>query len=715
MSETTKNGALGLAFDPGDGIATLTLQMSGTANKINEEFAEGMAEALQWALEQKGLNGIVIGSAHKNFCVGADIDMLYKERDPAVLYHKVRELQQGFRKLETCGVPVVAAITGSALGGGCELTLACNRRIALDDPQVQIGLPEVNLGVFPGGGGTQRLPRMLGLQKALEIIAQGQMLRAPRALKAGLLDELQPTAEAVHQAAREWIAANPDVKQPWDRRGFSMPPPQPGTADARDLLLAGAAMTYKKTAGAFAAPEAAISAVHEGTLLNIDRGMEVEARRFAALAVSDQAKDMIRTLWYHRTAAEKHQDLPSVEEQGIERVGILGAGMMGAALGWVCANAGYRVVIKDIKQEPLEAAREHCDKLTGKRARHLDEAGQKELLDRVAYTLELGELEGCDLVIEAVFEDREIKRKVTEATEAVIPASATFASNTSTLPITGLAEASQRPEQFIGMHFFSPVEQMPLLEIIQGGQTDEQTVGRCLAFCKKLKKLPIVVNDGYGFYTTRVFSTYLMEAVQLLAEGHNPALLEWAARSAGMVVGPLQVFDEVTLTLVRHAIDKGRSYTGERPEFEAGFGLLRAMVDEHQRGGRAAGAGFYNYDGRGKRAGLWPGLADLQGGPPEQTGLEYLGQRVLLSQAVEAVRVLESGVLQRKRDAEVGAIFGIGFAPNTGGPLSYLDRMGIPAAIERLDQLAAASGPRFTPPKMLREMARRGENFFEPV
>ncbi|MBW2524903.1 MAG: enoyl-CoA hydratase/isomerase family protein [Deltaproteobacteria bacterium] len=710
---TTKNGAVGLAFDEAKGIATLTLQMEGAVNKIDEHLGEGLLEAVGWAKEKKGLKGIIIATAHKDFCVGADIDMLYAARDAKQMYERVRALQTGFRELETMGVPVVAALTGSALGGGYELALSCHRRIAVDSPKIQFGLPEVTLGVIPGGGGTQRLPRMIGFQGAADIILQGKMLRAAKAKAAGLVDELCPDADAVRAAAEKWIAENPGAKQPWDQSGFKWPHPAPGTTDSRDMLLAGCGMLFKKTAGAYRAPEVAINAMQDGCILKIDRGMEVEARYFAKLAVSDQAKDMIRTLWFHRTAAEKHEGLPSTDDDGFEKVGILGAGMMGGALAWVTANAGYDVVLKDIRQEALDAANEHCQKLTAKRAKHLDDAGKKALLGRIKTTLELQDLKGCDLIIEAVFEDLGLKHTVEKETEPLLAENAVWASNTSALPITELAKASKQPERFIGLHFFSPVEQMPLLEIIMGERTDEQTLARCLAYCRKIKKTPIVVNDGYAFYTTRVFSAYLMEAVQLVAEGHDPALIEWAARSAGMVVGPLQVFDEVTLTLVRKAMPQAEKYRGEKID-HAGFDLLVKVVDQHERYGKAAGAGFYDYvDGR--RQGIWPGLKELATGTPAETGVELLGKRLLLAQCLEAARALEAGVLQRKRDAEVGAIFGLGFAPNSGGPLSFMDRFGITNVVAELQKLADQYGKHYAPPKLLVDMAAKGERFFDEV
>jgi 3-hydroxyacyl-CoA dehydrogenase / enoyl-CoA hydratase / 3-hydroxybutyryl-CoA epimerase len=709
--ERTKNGALKLDFDE-QGIATLTLEMSGRANKINQEFGDGFAEALAWARGQKGLKGVIVATGHKDFCVGADIDMVYKVRDPKLFYEQVRALQTGFRQLETCGVPVVAALTGSALGGGFELALSCHHRIALDDPKIQLGLPEVMLGVLPGGGGTQRMLRLVGLQAAADLILQGKTLRPQKALAAKIIDEVCATPEAVRAAAVAWILAHPGAKQPWDEKAFKFPPPVPGTTDFRDFLLAGCGMLYKKTAGAFRAPEAVMRCFHEGGLLELDRALEVEARHFVNLAVGDQAKDMIRTLWYHRTAAEKHEGLASTDKEEIRKVGILGAGMMGAALAWQCAFVGYEVVVRDIKEEALQKAMDHCRELTKEQQKRLGEEGAKALMARISTTVAPEALTGCDLVIEAVFEDLGLKHRVTKEIEPLLAPTGIWASNTSALPITELARAAAHPDHFIGLHFFSPVDKMPLLEIIMGKETSQETLARCLSFCRRIKKTPIVINDGYGFYTTRVFLAYLMQGVQLVAEGHDPAVVEWGARAAGMVVGPLQVFDEVTLTLVRKAAPAAKQYG--RAVDGPGLDLLIKMVDEHKRHGKAAGAGFYDYEA-GKRKGLWPGLHQLAGGTPAQTGTEVVGKRLLLAQCVEAARVLEAGVLQRKRDAEVGAIFGLGFAPNTGGPLSYMDRVGIPMVVAELEALAAAHGEHFRPPKLLVDMAKRRERFFEAV
>ncbi|MEM9455235.1 MAG: 3-hydroxyacyl-CoA dehydrogenase NAD-binding domain-containing protein [Myxococcota bacterium] len=468
-------------------------------------------------------------------------------------------------------------------------------------------------------------------------------------------------------------------------------------------------MLYKKTAGAFPAAEAALSVVQEGCAITFDRALEVEMRAFAHIATSDQAKDMIRTIWYHRTAAEKHEGLPTAAEHGFSKVAILGAGMMGAGLAFITAKAGMQVVLKDIDQASLDRGLAHVDAQVGKQ-RHLSDEAKTQLRGRVTGTLSVGDLAGCDLVIEAVFENLELKHMVTKETEPVLAEGGIWASNTSAIPIADLAKASAAPDRFIGLHFFSPVEKMQLLEIITPEATSPGTLGRCLAFSRAIGKLPIVVGDGYGFYTTRVFSAYILEGAQLVAEGHDPATIEWAARSAGMVVPPLQVFDEVTLTLAAKGFTQGRAY-GRTLEIP-GVRLVETMVEQGRKG-KAEGQGFYDYGKDGRR--LWPGLAALVNATPHKTGVELIGQRLLGLQALEAARCVADGVVKKHRDAEVGAIFGVGFAPNTGGPLSYIDRVGVRAFVDRMDGFAKEYGDRFQPPPLLRDMAERGETFFEKV
>jgi len=706
----TANGQASLRVDPDTAIATITLQMEGRANKINDTFGLMLTQALDWVQRQGDVTGLVIASAHKDFCVGADLDRLYRERDPKSMMERLRGLHGLFRRIEQLPFPVVAALTGSALGGGYELALACHHRIALDDASIQLGLPEVSLGVIPGAGGTQRLPRLIGIQGALEHIAQAKVVRAPQAKKVGMVDALVADRAALEVAAREWIEKNPKAKQPWDNKGFKFPGPQPGSDDARNLFMAGSAMLYKKTAGAFPAAESAMSVVQEGCAITFDAALLVEMREFAKLATSDQAKDMIRTLWFHRTAAEKHEGLPAAKEHGFAKVGILGAGMMGAGLAFVCAKAGMQVVLKDVKQEALDRGLAHIDAQVAEQ-RHMPAEARKELRERVTGALGLEELCGCDLVIEAVFEKLELKHMVTKETEPLLREGGVWASNTSAIPIGDLAKVSAHPDRFIGMHFFSPVEKMQLLEIITPKETSEATLARSLAFCRAIKKLPIVVGDGYGFYTTRVFSAYIIEGAELVAEGHDPATIEWAARAAGMVVSPLQVFDEVTLSLVVKGFAQGRVY-GRTLDIPA-VALIEAMVAQG-REGKAAGKGFYDYGKDGRR--LWSGLGELVGGKtPAKTGVEYLGRRLLGLQALEAARCVEDGVIKHLRDAEVGAIFGVGFAPNTGGPLAYIDRRGAAAFVAEMDEIAKEQGERFAPPKLLREMAAEGRTFFEKV
>jgi len=705
---TTENQTVRLQFDAQTHVATLTLAMP-KVNRIDAAFGVGLQQALDWAAAQEGLRGIIIDTAHRDFCVGADLDTLFPERDAGALLARVGHLAALYRRLETMSVPVVASLTGSALGGGYELALACHHRIALDDARVQVGLPEVTLGVLPGAGGTQRLPRLIGIQAALDIILQGKVLRAPKAKAAGLVDALAADREAVRQAALDFIAANPGAAQPWDRKG-RMPGPRAGSGDARNLFMAACGMIEKKTAGAYQAPRVALATVQEGLAIEFDRALEVEARAFVQLAISDQAKDMIRTLWYHRNAAKKHEGLPHTDTPGIQKVSILGAGMMGAGLAFVCAKAGYDVVLRDIKEATLQTATAHCAAQAAK-LRHLSEEDRNTLLGRIQTTLELEPMRGSDLIIEAVFENLELKHRVTQEAEPMLSDGGIWASNTSALPIGDLAKVSSNAKNFLGLHFFSPVEKMELLEVIVSEQTSESATARALAFTKRIGKLPIVVGDGYGFYTTRVFSAYILEGAQLVAEGHDPVLVEWAGRSAGMVVPPLQVFDEVTLSLGAKAFTMGRQYG--RDLDLPGVSLVEKLVEDG-RCGKAAGGGFYDYKD-GRRRGLWEGLRAHAQGTPKDRSVEHLRDRLLGIQALEAARTVADGIIQRRRDAEVGAIFGVGFAPGTGGPLSYIDRMGLDAFVAQMDAFADQYGERYAVPRTLRQMAEHGDTFFEAV
>ncbi|HJN74133.1 MAG TPA: 3-hydroxyacyl-CoA dehydrogenase NAD-binding domain-containing protein [Myxococcota bacterium] len=699
----------GYTITVSEGIATLTLKLPGRANVIGEAFGTAVTAAITQLETTEGLAGVIVASGHKDFCAGADLDNLYRERDPAVIFEATTGLNELYRRLESLGVPVVAALTGAALGGGYELALACHHRIALDSPRIQIGLPEVSLGVIPGAGGTQRLPYLIGLQPALEHIAAGRPVRAPKAKKIGLVDALAPDVETLHTQAVTWIRENKGFKQPWDRSNFTFPAGvQPGSEMARNIFIGAAAFLYKKTHGCFPAAEAALNAIKEGTGLTFDRALEVEGRHFAKLATSDQAKDMIRTFFFHRNAVLKHEGQPAAVPHGFQRVAILGAGMMGASLGFVCAKAGLEVVVKDVSAEQLEKAQQHLVAQV-KKLRHLDEATRDALTRRVSFTLEYADLEGVDLVIEAVPEIIGIKHAETRKIEPLLAKDGVWASNTSAIPITRLAEAAENKASFIGLHFFSPVEKMPLLEIILGEDTDERTLARCLSFGDAIKKTSIVVNDGYGFYTSRLFASYLMEGAQLVAEGHDPVLVEFAAKSQGMVMPPLKVFDEVSLALGVKAFKSRELILGDKLDY-AGIRLVETLV-EAGRNGKIVKQGFYDWETRR----IWSGLSELVTATPETTGLEYLQRRLMLAQAAEIGRILDEGILRDHRDGDIGAIFGLGFAPNTGGPFAWIDRQGLPELVAELREFAEEAGERYTPSATLVRMAANGERFYEKV
>ena len=687
-----------------EGIATLELKLPGKVNKIGEPFVRALSDGLVDALAAEDVRGIILASGHRDFCVGADIDMLYKERDPARMLEVTTVLNALYRRFEQCGKPVVCALTGSALGGGYELALACHRRIALDSPKIQVGLPEIGLGVIPGAGGTQRLPYLIGLQAALEHIAAGQPVRVPKAKKMGMVCELAQSREELFVKARAFIDQNPNAKQPWDTKGAVFPGGvQPGTPDSMMLFVGASAFIAKRTAGVFPAAQSVLEVISQGTRMKFDRALELEGRHFAKLATSDQAKDMIRTLWYHRTAAEK---LGVGMEHGIGKVTILGAGMMGAGLGFIAARAGCQVVLKDIREEALVGARGHCEAQAHK-MKHLSPEAREEVLSRIVYTLENEPIRGSDLIIEAVVENVAVKHAVTRELEPLLSENGIWASNTSAIPITRLAEASEHKDRFIGMHFFSPVEKMPLLEVIQPEACSAETLERVLGFGKALKKTNIVVNDGYGFFTTRLFAAYILEGAQLAAEGHDPILIERAAKTVGMIMPPLKVFDEITLTLGVHVFDSRKEITGEALDL-SGVELIRKMV-ELGRHGRAAGQGFYDWDQRV----IWSGLGDLVDEQPEETGLTHLQRRLLIAQIAEVGRVLDDGIIRDHKDVEVGAILGLGFAPNTGGPLAWMDRQGLPALVREMTVMAERYGKRYAPSAFLMRMAESGERFWE--
>jgi 3-hydroxyacyl-CoA dehydrogenase/enoyl-CoA hydratase/3-hydroxybutyryl-CoA epimerase len=701
-----------------ENIVTLTLDMPGrSANVINDEFGEGFALALERLQNEDGLKGVIVTSAKKTFMAGGDLEMLYALEDAQIAFEGAEELKAGFRALETCGVPVVAALNGTALGGGLELALACHYRIALDDPKIKFGFPEVTLGLLPGGGGVTRLTRMLGMQEAIPFLMEGKQIDPSRAKTFGIVDELADNPEDMMDKARAWILANPDAEQPWDKSGYRMPGGTPLHPKAAQMLAIAPAMLRKRTYGNYPAPEAIMSAAVEGAFVDFDVASRIESRYLAQMATGQVAKNMINAFWFQLNEVKAGASRPKeVEPVVTHKVGILGAGMMGHGIAYVSTYAGLEVVLKDVTLEKAQAGKDQVEKLLGYRLSRgeISTEQKDEMLNRVLATESPEDLNGCDLIIEAVFEDRELKARVTQEAEAQIDEAAVFSSNTSTLPITGLAERSSRPENFVGLHFFSPVHKMRLVEIIVGEKTSDYALAKAFDYVIKINKTPIVVNDSRGFYTSRVFSTYVNEGMALLGEGQHPRAIESAGLKAGMAVGPLTVSDEVSLELMMHIREQARADLAaegiEMPDHPANR-VLDVMVEKLGRKGKAQKAGFYEYP-EGEKKYLWPGLVEkfpLNGG--EALSQEEMIDRMMFVQALETVRCYEEHVLTSVADANIGSIFGWGFAPFQGGTLQYINALGLPAFVARSGELAAKYGERFESPELLVRMAEAGETF----
>ncbi|HNG27343.1 MAG TPA: 3-hydroxyacyl-CoA dehydrogenase NAD-binding domain-containing protein, partial [Chitinophagales bacterium] len=596
-----------------DNIVTITMDMQGrSANVINAEFGNLIVDTLnKLEAEKDNIDGVVLTSAKSTFFAGADIDNLYKQTDAKEIFDMCEGLKAQFRRLEKLGKPVVAALNGAALGGGLELALVCHYRVALNNPKAQFGLPEVGLGLLPGGGGIIRLTRMIGLQPALPLLTEGKRLKVKDALSNGLINEIAESPEDMIAKAKAWIKANPKAINPWDDKGFKFPGGDAKNPKVASMIPIVPAMTKKKTHGNYPAVQAIINTAVEGSVVDFDTACRIESRYFTSLATGQVSKNMITAFWYNLNAINAGNSRPKgFEKYTTKKVGVLGAGMMGAGIAYVSAYAGMEVVLKDVSIESAEKGKAYSEgilkKLISKGKVSKEKA--EEILSRIKAT-DKPEFDGCDLIIEAVFEDRNLKAKVTQEAEATMLTEGTFASNTSTLPITGLATASTRPKQFIGLHFFSPVDKMPLVEIICGKETDDATLAKAFDYVLQIKKTPIVVNDSRGFYTSRVFSTYVMEGIALLAEGEHPRSIENAGLKAGMPVGPLALTDEVSLKLmdhIRQQTEKDLIAEGKEIPKHPGLPVISKML-ELNRPGKAAGAGFYEYPKDGKKH-LWEGL-----------------------------------------------------------------------------------------------------------
>ncbi len=703
-----------------DQIVVLTLDMPGqSANTMNGIYRDAMAAAvLRLESEKDHIAGVIITSAKKTFFAGGDLNELIKvEKSHAKdFYESVLVLKAQLRRLETLGKPVVAAINGAALGGGWEICLACHYRVALDDKSVQLGLPEVTLGLLPGGGGVVRMVRMLGLEKALPYLLEGKKVRPQQALQAGLINELAVDRDGLLAKSRAWILGNPEAKQPWDNKAYQIPGGTPSNPKVAQMLAIAPSILRSKTNGCFPAPEKILCAAVEGAQVDFDTAHLIETRYFTELVTGQVAKNMIGTFWFQLNEINAGSSRPKGFSPYVTRkVGVLGAGMMGAGIAYVSACAGIEVVLKDVTQAAAEKGKAHSAALLDKKvSRGQLTAEQREAtLARIYPTASDADLVGCDLIIEAVFEDRELKAKVSAAAQRVVGADAVIASNTSTLPITGLARAVADQGKFIGLHFFSPVDKMPLVEIIKGAQTSDETLARGFDFVLQIKKTPIVVNDSRGFFTSRVFGTFTNEGIAMLGEGVAAPMIETEARKAGMPVGPLAVSDEVSLSLMSHIRQqtaKDLQAEGKAVPGHPATAVIDLLVNEYKRAGKAAGGGFYEYPAGGQKY-LWPELKARFERPGQQISPQDVRDRLLFIQAIETVRCVEEGVLMSTADANVGSIFGIGFAAWSGGALQFINQYGLNDFIARARYLAEQYGERFAPPVLLLEKAARSEVF----
>jgi 3-hydroxyacyl-CoA dehydrogenase/enoyl-CoA hydratase/3-hydroxybutyryl-CoA epimerase len=715
-----------------DGIVTLTLDdPTASANTMNDLYVVSMASAVDRLYDEaESVTGVVVTSAKKTFFAGANLNEMVKAGpdDAQSVFELAEKVKASLRRLETFPKPVVAAINGAALGGGFEIALATNHRVAVDGGYT-VGLPEASLGLLPGGGGVTRIIRMLGIQSGLmDVLLEGKTFKPAQAQEKGLVDELVASQDELVPAAKAWIKANPEaVQNPWDAPGYKMPGGTPKTPALAGFLPAFPALLRKQTKGAvYPAQRAILSAAVEGAQVDFDTASRIESRYLTNLVVNQGAKNMIQAFFFDLQAINAGKLRP----QGIEpwkatKVGVLGAGMMGAGIAYTCARAGMEVVLKDVAQEAADKGKAYSEGLLDKaiaRGRSTEEK-KAELLGRITATTEPSDLAGCDLVIEAVFEDPSLKHKVfAEIAEHVNP-NALLCSNTSTLPITELAEGVDRPKDFIGLHFFSPVDKMPLVEIIKGEKTSEEALAKAYDVVQQIRKTPIVVNDSRGFYTSRVIGFMVNEGMAMLAEGVHPWSIERATNQAGYPAPVLQLSDELNLELMAK-IAKATKDAAERegvdqPE-HPGTAVVAKML-EAGRAGRLRKAGFYDYDEAGKRLSIWSGLADLFPVAPEQPPLQDVKDRMLFAEALETAKCFEEGVIESAAAANIGSIMGIGFPPMTGGAAQFMTgyqdpsnpdgQIGLDAFLARADELAATYGDRFQPTPWLRDLAASGGSF----
>ncbi len=707
-----------------EGVAIITWDVPGKSmNVLSMDGAATLSRLIDDALADDAVKGIVITSGKKDFAGGMDLNVIAGMRAGGAqgVFDGVMGLHQLLRKIERAGMdpkalkggkPIATALPGTALGIGLELPLSTHRIFAADNPKAKIGLPEIMVGIFPGAGGTTRLTRKMGALAAAPFLLEGKLSDPVKAKAAGLIDEVVADPVA---AARDWVlkATDADLVKPWDAKGYKMPGGEPYHPAGFMTFVGASAMVHGKTMGVYPAAKALLSAVYEGALVPFDTALKIEARWFTNVLLNPSSTAMIRSLFINKEALEKGANRPDAPDQSVKKLGIIGAGMMGAGIAYVSAMAGIEVVLIDNSQEAAERGKSYSTGLLDKaisRGKSTEEK-KTELLSRITPTTDYAALAGCDLIVEAVFEDPAVKAEVTKKVEAVIAKDAIFATNTSTLPISELAKASARPDQFIGIHFFSPVDKMALVEIIKGRETGPLAVAKALDFVRQIRKTPIVVNDARFFYANRCIIPYINEGIRLVSEGVNPTLIENAAKLMGMPLGPLQLVDETSIDLGVKIAKATKAAMGDAYPDGAVDEVLFRMYDQG-RLGRKSNAGFYDYDDKGKRGDLWAGLATEWPQSEAQPELTEVQHRLMFVQSLEAVRALEEGVLEDIREGDVGAILGWGFAPWSGGPFSWLDMLGAPRTVEIADDLTAKFGPRFTTPQLLRDMAAKGDSFY---
>ena len=698
-----------------DGIIILTLDSPNqSANTMNADFRVALENIVSKLKSETSITGIIFRSAKKTFFAGGDLDELIQARleDATPFFEMIQKMKAEFRYIETLGVPVVAALNGTALGGGWEIALGCHARIALNDPKTKFGLPEVTLGLLPGGGGIVRMVRLLGLQNAFPFLMEGKQFGVDKAKSLGLIQDIAETPEELMDKAIAWVKEHPKSQQPFDVKGYKIPGGDPKTPAVAQMLAIAPAMLRDKTKGCYPAPEAIMAAAVEGAQVDVDTALTIESRYFTYLATGQVSKNMIGTFWHGMNAIKAGASRPKdVAKWQASKVGVLGAGMMGAGIAYSTAIKGVPVVLKDVSVENAEKGKAYSQKLLDKKVSQGRMTAEKrdQVLSLITATASAEDLKGCDLIIEAVFENQELKAKVTQEAEAFLAEGGVMASNTSTLPITGLANASKDQANFIGLHFFSPVDKMQLVEIIKGKNTSAETLAKAYDYVQQIGKIPIVVNDSRGFFTSRVFGTFVQEGLRLLHEGVHPARIEMAALKAGMPVGPLAIQDEVALTLSEHVANETRKALqaeGKDLPRSGADDVIQTMIHTFDRKGKAAGAGFYDYPEGGKKH-LWEGLNHWK--QDVDISEQEMIDRFLFVQSLDTLRCYEENVLESVIDANIGSIFGIGFAPWTGGAIQFLNQYGLDRAVQRTNELEAKYGERFKAPQRLVESVPSGQ------